>query len=134
LAECRQRGGCPTGQARLTAGHRLLARYVIHAVGPVYRSGRAGEADLLRSCYEEALRLAAGKEAESIAFPCISTGIFGYPKPDACQVATHAVTSWLNAHDHPRRVIFCCFELADVALYRDFLRETLKTPEPRRSE
>ena len=99
---------------------------MIHAVGPVYQSGRNGEADLLRSCYRESLRLAAEKLAESIAFPCISTGAFGYPKPDACQVATDAVISWLRERDHPRRVIFCCYELADVAHYRNLLRDTLE--------
>src|SRR5271165_271881 len=119
LGECRWLGGCPTGQARLTGGHRLRARYVVHAVGPVYQSGRHGEADLLRSCYQEALRLAEEKQAGSIAFPCISTGVYGYPKADACGIATDAVIAWLSERAHPARVIFCCFEPTDAALYRD---------------
>jgi len=126
LAECRQLGGCPTGHARLTAGHGLRAKYVIHAVGPVYRSGREGEADLLRSCYRESLELAAEKQAESIAFPCISTGVFGYPKPEACRVATDTVAAWLREREHPRRVTFCCYEIADVTLYRNLLRDILE--------
>src|SRR5271165_222411 len=84
LDECRQLGGCPTGQARLTGGHRLRARHVIHTVGPVYHDGRQGEPDLLRSCYEESLRLATERQAGTIAFPCISTGVYGYPKAEAC--------------------------------------------------
>jgi len=126
LAECRRLGGCPTGHARLTGGHGLRAKYVIHAVGPVYHSGRKGEADLLRSCYQQSLGLAAEKQAESIAFPCISTGVYRYPKPDACRIATDTVTAWLREYEHPARVIFCCYEIADVALYRDLLRDILE--------
>jgi O-acetyl-ADP-ribose deacetylase len=126
LEECRALGGCPTGQVRLTGGHRLRARHVIHAVGPVYHSGRQGEADLLRSCYQEALRLAGEKQADAIAFPCISTGIYGYPKDEACLIATDAVRSWLSERAHPRRVIFCCFEAADVALYQGHLGDLLE--------
>jgi len=126
LAECRGLGGCPTGQVRLTGGHQLRAKYIIHAVGPVYQSGRQGEADLLRSCYQEALRLAEEKQAEAIAFPCISTGIYGYPKAAACLVATDGVISWLSEYAHPRRVIFCCYEATDAALYKDRLGELLE--------
>jgi O-acetyl-ADP-ribose deacetylase (regulator of RNase III) len=128
LAECRQLGGCPTGQVRLTGGHGLRAKYVIHAVGPIYESGQEGEADLLRSCYQGALALAAEQKAQSIAFPCISTGVFGYPKTEACQIATDTVTSWMGTNEHPRRVIFCCFGVGDVALYRDMLREIIEPP------
>ena len=126
LAECRTLGGCPTGQVRMTGGHRLRARHVIHAVGPVYRTGQEGEPELLRSCYEESLRLADQQRAEGIAFPCISTGVFGYPKADACCIATDAVLIHLRQREHPRRVVFCCFEAADAALYRDRLREVLE--------
>jgi O-acetyl-ADP-ribose deacetylase len=80
LAECRTLGGCPTGQARLTGGYRLPARHVIHTVGPVWQGGRRGEPELLRSCYRASLRLAAVRRLESLAFPCISTGAFGYPR------------------------------------------------------
>lgn len=126
LAECRGLDGCPTGHARLTGGHDLRAKYVIHAVGPVYHSGQKGAADLLRSCYQESLELAAGRQAGSIAFPCISTGAYGYPKREACQIATGAVTTWLGEHEHPRRVIFCCYETADAALYRACLGDLLE--------
>src|SRR4051812_2551786 len=87
VEECRHFGGCPTGAARITAGYRLPARHVIHTVGPVYCDGRGGEADLLRSCYRESLRLAAEAGLETVAFPCISTGVFGYPQREACEVA-----------------------------------------------
>lgn len=118
LAECRQIGGCPAGEARMTRGYRLPAEYVIHTVGPVYRDGRSGEPELLRSCYRESLRLASDAGLASIAFPCISTGAFGYPKSDACDIATAAVADWLVIHELPTTVIFCCFDSGDAALYR----------------
>lgn len=118
LAECRSLGGCPTGQAKLTSGYCLPARYVIHTVGPVYGSGDAGEPELLASCYRESLRLAAESGMETIAFPCISTGAFGYPPRAACRVAITTVVAWLAQHEHPKRVIFCCFSAQDTALYQ----------------
>jgi O-acetyl-ADP-ribose deacetylase (regulator of RNase III) len=117
LAECRMLGGCPTGEARLTAGYRLPARHVIHAVGPVYRGGTHGEAEALRSCYHESLRLAEGAGLKSVAFPCISTGAYGYPKADACRIAVSTVAWWLADHLLPARVTFCCFDAEDVELY-----------------
>ena len=125
LEECRTLGGCPTGGVRMTGGHRLKARHVLHAVGPIYRDSRGGEPALLRSCYEEALRLAHEHQAESIAFPCISTGVYGYPKDEACRIATDAVIAWLESHEHPRRVVFCCFGEADARLYRERLATSL---------
>jgi O-acetyl-ADP-ribose deacetylase (regulator of RNase III) len=116
--ECRAIGGCPTGQARMTGGHRLKARHVIHTVGPVYHGGRSGEAELLRSCYRESLRLAAEAKLEAVAFPCISTGIYGYPSDEACAIAISAVTDWLAANELPRVVTFCCFLAEDFELYR----------------
>lgn len=123
LAECEKLGGCPTGQAKITGGHHLRARHVIHTVGPIYRNGRRGEADLLRSCYRESLRLAEEATAESVAFPCISTGVFGYPKSDACEIAVAAVGAWLAEHERPRRVVFCCFGASDAELYRQRLAD-----------
>ena len=117
-AECRKLGGCATGNAKMTAGHRLKARHVIHTVGPVWDGGGSREAELLAACYRESLRLAADAGLESIAFPCISTGIYGYPKPDACDVAVTAVAEWLAANPLPKTVIFCCFESGDAAIYR----------------
>src|SRR5262249_7899447 len=114
-------GGCPTGSARITRGYRLPARHVIHTVGPIFRTGDSGEPELLRSCYEESLRLADRHQLDSIAFPCISTGIYGYPKAQACAIATEAVLRWLNANANPRQVIFCCHLAEDTALYRERL-------------
>jgi O-acetyl-ADP-ribose deacetylase (regulator of RNase III) len=122
LAECALLGGCPTGQAKMTGGHGLTARRVIHAVGPIYRGGKSGEADLLRGCYTESLRLASEAGLRSIAFPCISTGIYGYPKDEACAVAVAAVEQWLADHELPESVVFCCFGAEDAALYREQVR------------
>jgi O-acetyl-ADP-ribose deacetylase (regulator of RNase III) len=118
LDECRKLDGCPTGQAKMTRGHRLAARHVIHTVGPVYHGGGYGEAELLGSCYRESLRLASEAGLVSVAFPCISTGVFGYPMTEACEVAISAVTEWLATHALPQVVTFCCFSSADAELYR----------------
>lgn len=118
LEECRRLGGCPTGEARLTGGHLLPARFVIHTVGPVYQGGQSGEAELLAACYRESLRLAGEAGLETLAFPCISTGVFGYPKAEACEVAVRTVVSWLEQSPLPSRVIFCCFSEGDAELYR----------------
>jgi O-acetyl-ADP-ribose deacetylase (regulator of RNase III) len=122
LAECQTLGGCPTGQARMTAGHQLPARHVIHTVGPVYRGGGNHEAEALRSCYRESLRLAEAAGLASVAFPCISTGVYGYPKAEACEIAVGEVARWLAAHALPARVVFCCFEAEDARLYAGRLR------------
>lgn len=116
LEECRAIGGCPTGNAVMTGGHALPARHVIHTVGPVYRDAQR-DAPRLASCYRESLRLAAHHKLASIAFPCISTGVYGYPADEACGVAVDAVTAWIEEHDLPGRVVFCCFSAGDAALY-----------------
>ncbi len=121
LEECRRLGGCPTGEARITGGYDLPARFVIHAVGPVYHGGRSGEVGLLRSCYEYSLRLAEEAGVETIAFPCISTGVYGYPKAEACEVAVGAVREWLEAHELPSSVRFCCYDDANAHIYADRL-------------
>ncbi len=118
LEECRKLGGCPTGEARMTGGYRLPSRHVIHTVGPVYRGGKYGEAELVRSCYRESLRLASEAGLESVAFPCISTGVYGYPKAEACDTAVSTVAEWLGTHELPQIVIFCCFGSEDAELYR----------------
>ncbi|WP_119300456.1 O-acetyl-ADP-ribose deacetylase [Dongia deserti] len=115
---CRRLGYCPTGGAVLTPGFGLKARHVIHAVGPVWHGGSSGEADLLTSCYRTSLELAADIEAEHVAFPAISTGVFGYPPVQATEVAVTTVGNWLMAHPWPRSVIFCCFDSATAQLYR----------------
>lgn len=121
LEECRKLGGCATGQAKMTGGYRLKAKHVIHTVGPVYDGGGYGEAELLASCYRESLRLAHDANLQTIAFPCISTGIYGYPKPEACQIAVKTVSDWLAGKDLPREVTFCCFDAEDFNLYRQQL-------------
>ena len=121
LAECRTIGGCPTGQARLTKGYRLPAKYVIHTVGPVYFSNTPNKAELLGSCYRESMRLAAEKGLKSIAFPCISTGVYGYPPQEAMEIAVHQVRCSLMRHTGIERVIFCCFLESDFQRYKAYL-------------
>ena len=117
LQECRTLHGCPTGQARLTRGYRLPAKFIIHTVGPVWHGGTQGEAKLLASCYFESLALAAAQQLASIAFPSISTGVYGYPPEQACEVAIAAVRDFLRTPCSLREVIFCCFSASDLALY-----------------
>jgi O-acetyl-ADP-ribose deacetylase (regulator of RNase III) len=126
LYECEKLGGCPTGQAKMTLGYRLPARHVIHTVGPIYEGGGHGEAELLAQCYRESLRLATEAGLESVAFPCISTGVFGYPMAEATDIAIAAVTDWLASHDLPRVVTFCCFSEEDADVYRS--RLAVKAP------
>jgi O-acetyl-ADP-ribose deacetylase (regulator of RNase III) len=127
LDECRTIGGCPTGEARITGGYDLAARFVIHTVGPVWRGGDAGESTLLGACYAESLRLAKQNQIETIAFPAISTGVYGYPLEAAAKVAVRSVAAWLVANEVPRRVTFCCFRDADAEQYRRVLPPILRT-------
>ena len=119
--ECRALGGCPTGEARITSGHRLAAKYVIHAVGPVWQGGSGGEDTLLASCYTDSVKLAAQAGASSLAFPAISTGIFRYPPDRAARIAVQATHDALSGLPLPDRVIFCCFDHATAAVYRQLL-------------
>ncbi len=121
LAECRTLGGARTGEARLTAGHSLPARHVIHAVGPVWRGGGEGEDDLLASCYRESLRLADAHDLRTVAFPAISTGVYGFPLRRATRIAVAEVLRVLEAGSKVERVIFCCFSAADLEVYREVL-------------
>ena len=116
LAECRTLGGCATGEAKITAGYDLPARHVIHCVGPVWQGGSMGEARLLASCYRRALEIASAHELAAIAFPAISTGVFGYPLEAACRVAADVLLAW--EHDRPERVVLACFDNATVGCYR----------------
>ena len=118
LQECRALGGCPTGQARLTKGYKLPARFVIHTVGPVWHGGTQNEAKLLASCYRESLAVAAKQQLANIAFPCISTGVYGYPPEQAVDAAIAAVRDFLRTPCSLQEVIFCCFSASDLALYR----------------
>jgi O-acetyl-ADP-ribose deacetylase (regulator of RNase III) len=120
LAECRPIGGCPAGEARITQGYRLAARYVIHTVGPVWRGGGQGEPETLASCYRTSLLLAREHKLRSIVFPAISTGIYGYPVADAAEVAASSVAAFLT--DAPgcfERILFCCFSPQATRLYAD---------------
>lgn len=118
LAECRKLGGCETGDAKLTGGHDLPAKYVIHAVGPVYRGGGAGEADLLRSCYATSLRIAAKNGLKTIAFPAISTGIYGYPMAAAARIALRTTADYLRGEPRIERVRFVLFGAQALAVWR----------------
>jgi len=124
LQECRLLGGCPTGDARITRAYRLPARYVIHAVGPVWRGGDRGEAESLASCYRRSLELAAAHEVLSLAIPGISTGIYGYPITEAARIAVNTVRTALPAAAPLREVLFCCFSAADLAVYEALLADT----------
>ncbi len=121
LQACRPLGGCRTGEAKLTLGFRLPARYVIHVVGPVWHGGAQGEAAALASCYRNSLMLAVQHGARSIAFPCISTGVYGYPFADATRVAVATVHSVLQQVDAIADVVFCCFAESDFAQYERLL-------------
>jgi O-acetyl-ADP-ribose deacetylase (regulator of RNase III) len=121
LAECRTLGGCATGDAKITDGYRLPARRVIHAVGPVWRGGGAGEPDLLASCYRRSLELAREHDLASIAFPAISTGVYGYPPARAAQVAVGTVCEALTGDDAIEQVVFCCFSEPSAAAHRSAL-------------
>lgn len=116
--ECRLLDGCRTGEAKITQGYRLPARHVIHTVGPVWRGGEHGEPALLAACYRNSLALAERHGLRSIAFPCISTGIFGYPAESAARVAVDTVRTALSASPAPPEVIFCCFSGNDLAIYQ----------------
>jgi O-acetyl-ADP-ribose deacetylase (regulator of RNase III) len=121
LEECRALGGCPTGEARITRGHGLPARHVIHVVGPVWHGGGRGESGLLAACYRNALELAAAHGVRRIAFPCISTGAYGYPFEDAAAVAVETVRSAAAELDSLESVTFCCYSATDLAVYRRLL-------------
>lgn len=121
LDACAALGGCPTGDARATPGFRLPARWIIHAVGPRWRGGGHGESALLAGCYRRSLEIAAGLEARSIAFPCIATGIYGFPAGAAAEIAVATVRATLATLPLPREVLFCCFSAGDLALYEALL-------------
>lgn len=121
LAECAAIGGCPTGEARITRGYRLPAHYVIHTVGPVWRGGGAGEPELLASCYRRSLILAATHGVQSVAFPAISCGVYGYPVDEAAEIAVREVTGFLARDSLIERVVFVCFGGDIYGAYQDAL-------------
>lgn len=125
LRDCRLLGGCRTGDAKLTPGYRLPAKYVIHAVGPVWRGGTSGEAHALAACYRRAVELAAASGASTLAFPSISTGVYGYPLAPAAAIAVATVRAAVEEYSALREVIFCCFSATDLAVYDQLLRDQL---------
>jgi O-acetyl-ADP-ribose deacetylase (regulator of RNase III) len=123
LDECRTLGGCKTGDAKLTRGYRLPARFVIHTVGPVWHGGDRGEPELLASCYRRGIEVAAQNDIHSLAFPGISTGVYGYPVERAARVAVATVRAAVPAFPAIREVIFCCHSAADLAVYQALLAD-----------
>jgi O-acetyl-ADP-ribose deacetylase (regulator of RNase III) len=121
LAECRGLGGCPPGEARITGGHLLPARYVIHTVGPVWRGGDANEDEVLARCYRASLALAVAHGVTSIAFPAISTGVYGFPRARATGIAVATTRRLLESAPQIARVVFACFDAETLVLYRQEL-------------
>lgn len=123
LKECRGLGGCPTGQAKITKGYDLPADYIIHTVGPIY-SGREEDQVLLASCYRNSLNLAMEYGIRSIAFPAISTGVYGYPPIEAAGIALRTVFEWMDEHvEYPITVVFCSYDQETYDIYQDYIRE-----------
>ena len=122
LEECRTLGGCPTGEAKITKGYNLPAKFVIHTVGPVWRGGQNREDELLASCYRNSLALAAQHGITSIAFPSISTGAYGFPFERAVNIALQTTSEFLESSRLPGQVVFVCFSVADSEIYSALLR------------
>lgn len=124
LEECRLLGGCETGDAKITRGGKLPAKFVIHTVGPMWFGGNRGESELLASCYSRSLEIASRHELVSIAFPCISTGIYDYPIRLAAQVAISTVKGFIQSPTTLREIIFCCYSFDDFKVYTDLLAKS----------
>ena len=122
LAECRTLGGCPTGSAKITGGHRLPAKFVIHAVGPVWRDGNSGEPELLASCYRACIELARANAVKTIAFPAISCGVYGYPVPEAARIAVRETRRALRSPSAIEQVLFACFTDEVFTAYQNELK------------
>lgn len=119
---CKLLNGCETGQAKITPGFKLPARFVIHTVGPVWKNGNSNERELLASCYKESLKLATAHELQTIAFPNISTGVYHFPKDEAAQIAIREITRYLEDSDLPEKVTFVCFDTENYQIYLDLLK------------
>lgn len=123
LAECRNLGGCPTGQAKITRGYNLPAKHVIHTVGPVWHGGSSDEDQLLENCYRNSLKLAVEQGVRTIAFPSISTGIYGFPIERASRIAVKTVKAFLEQEEKIDKVLFVCFGQHDYQVYQDAMQE-----------
>lgn len=123
LAECRTLRGCPTGQSKMTNAYKLPCKKIIHTVGPVWHGGNRNEAALLASCYDTALTLAENNNLKSIAFPCISTGVYGYPHEEAAKIALNAIYKHIETGKYKGEVIFCCFLKEDAEIYEELLKD-----------
>ncbi|MEA3174423.1 MAG: O-acetyl-ADP-ribose deacetylase [Gammaproteobacteria bacterium] len=121
LSECRLLGGCKTGQAKITKGYRLPAKFIIHTVGPVWHGGASGEPELLASCYRRSLEIAVRTKLSDIAFPCISTGVYGYPVEPAAKVAVSTVRAFAAEFPGIEAVTFCCYSSGDFQIYQQLL-------------
>jgi O-acetyl-ADP-ribose deacetylase (regulator of RNase III) len=121
LEECGTLGGCPTGEAKLTRGYNLPAKFVIHTVGPVYEDEKRGEEKLLAACYANSLKLAREHGIKTIAFPCISTGVYDYPFEDACKIALGAIGDFLVRDESIEKIVLVCFDSDDYARYKAIL-------------
>jgi O-acetyl-ADP-ribose deacetylase len=126
LKECRILNGCEVGEAKITKGYRLPAKYVIHTVGPVWKGGNSGEARLLGNCYRNSLAIAQERRSASIAFPSISTGVYGYPKTKAAPIAVQACREYVKVNNFKCDIVFCCFSEEDLMIYKEVLsKETV---------
>ncbi len=127
LEECRTLGGCPVGEAKITKGYNLPARHVIHTVGPVWRGGRAGEPRLLASCYLNSLKLAAEHGVKTLAFPSISTGVYGYPIEEASAIAVQTIAEFLKSNDSIQKVVLVAFSEKDERVLQETLARVIPT-------
>lgn len=124
LQQCRSLGGCKTGEAKITEGYNLKAKYIIHTVGPVWRGGKNNEESLLESCYLSSLNLAENYNCQSIAFPCISTGVYGFPAEPAATIAIDSCNKFLEHKKLTIKTVFCCFLHSDYAIYKRLLGQS----------
>lgn len=129
MTACRKIGGCPPGNAVITEGFNLPAKHVIHTVGPIWRGGDCDEDEVLASCYRNSLRVAATKVCKTIAFSAISTGVYGFPKEQAVEIAVKEVYEWLPQYPFISQVVFCCFDDEMLALYNQALEHYQQAPE-----
>lgn len=129
LAACRKLNGCATGDAKITKGYNLPARYIIHTVGPIWRGGSSGEDDLLASCYRKCFLIAGEYHLQSLAFPAISTGVYGFPKTMAARIAVHETRKALAGKTDLTRVLFVCFNIDTRRAYEDALQDTTEDPD-----